>query len=70
VLQYFDEQIHKLDDREEEDFYVHCQGGYRSVIAASLMKRRGFHRIKNVHGGWGAISKTHIPVSTPVASPA
>jgi rhodanese-related sulfurtransferase len=70
VLQYFDEHIHKLDEREEEDFYVHCQGGYRSVIAASLMKRRGFQRIKNVHGGWGAISKTHIPVSMPVASPA
>ncbi|MFI5134813.1 MAG: rhodanese-like domain-containing protein [Chitinophagales bacterium] len=65
VLQEIDEQLRKLDDREDEDFYVYCGAGYRSMVAASWMKRKGYHRIKNVHGGWKAISKTEIPVVTP-----
>jgi rhodanese-related sulfurtransferase len=44
-----------LDDAQ--NMYVHCQGGYRSVIAASLIKREGFHNIRNVVGGWNAISQ-------------
>lgn len=35
------------------------------MIAASLLKRRGFHQIRNVSGGWQAISKTDIPVEIP-----
>jgi len=64
VLQEIDEQIHKLDDKDDEDFYVHCGVGYRSMVAASWLKRKGYHNIKNVHGGWKAISKTEIPVVT------
>jgi rhodanese-related sulfurtransferase len=37
---------------EHDNLYVHCGGGYRSVIAASLMKRQGFHNLRNVTGGW------------------
>jgi hydroxyacylglutathione hydrolase len=37
--------------------YVHCAGGYRSVIAASMMKRQGIHNLRNVSGGWGEIKK-------------
>lgn len=44
--------------------YVHCAGGYRSMIAASILKARGVHDFKEVAGGWGAISKTGIPVAT------
>jgi hydroxyacylglutathione hydrolase len=40
---------------EEQNYYVHCQGGYRSVIAASLLKRQGFHNLRNVLGGWNKI---------------
>lgn len=40
---------------EEQNIYVHCQGGYRSVIAASLMKRQGIHNLRNVLGGWNKI---------------
>lgn len=40
---------------EEQNLYVHCAGGYRSVIAASLLKRQGFHNLRNVLGGWGKI---------------
>lgn len=44
-----------LDD--SQNVYVHCLGGYRSVIAASLIKKEGFHNIRNVVGGWNAISQ-------------
>jgi len=40
---------------ESQNIYVHCAGGYRSVIAASLIKREGFHNVRNVVGGWNAI---------------
>jgi len=40
---------------EEQNLYVHCAGGYRSVIAASLLKRQGFHNLRNVTGGWSKI---------------
>ena len=40
---------------ETHNIYVHCGGGYRSVIAASLLKRQGIHNLRNVTGGWGKI---------------
>lgn len=42
---------------EHQNLYVHCAGGYRSVIAASIMKRQGIHNLRNILGGWGTISK-------------
>lgn len=42
---------------EKSNIYVHCAGGYRSVIAASLMKREGFHNLRNVLGGWDKIQE-------------
>ncbi|WP_291908144.1 MBL fold metallo-hydrolase [Chitinophaga sp. CB10] len=42
-----------LADMEDNlNFYVHCQGGYRSIIACSLLKREGIHNIRNVEGGY------------------
>ena len=41
-----------------KDFYVHCAGGYRSVIAASILKARGYSKVIDVAGGYGAIKKT------------
>lgn len=46
-------QIAGLDDNQ--NLYLHCAGGYRSVIAASLIKRQGIHNVRNVLGGWGKI---------------
>jgi hydroxyacylglutathione hydrolase len=40
---------------DQQNVYVHCTGGYRSVIAASLLKRQGIHNIRNVVGGWNKI---------------
>ena len=43
------------DIEENHNIYVHCGGGYRSVIASSLLKRQGIHNLRNVLGGWNAI---------------
>lgn len=40
---------------ENDNIYVHCAGGYRSVIAASLIKRQGIHNLRNVLGGYEEI---------------
>lgn len=45
---------------KDKDFYIHCAGGYRSVIAASILKSRGYHNVIDVAGGYGAIKKTNI----------
>ena len=45
---------------KEEDFYIHCAGGYRSVIAASILKSRGYHNVIDVAGGYAAIRGTNI----------
>jgi hydroxyacylglutathione hydrolase len=42
---------------ENENIYVHCAGGYRSVIAASILKKEGIHNIRNVLGGWSKIKE-------------
>jgi len=52
---------HLSEFPEKETFYVHCAGGYRSVIAASILKSRGIHNLVDVAGGYTAIKKTNIP---------
>jgi hydroxyacylglutathione hydrolase len=42
---------------DTQNVYVHCEGGYRSVIASSLLKRQGIHNIRNVVGGWNKIKE-------------
>lgn len=44
----------------EKSFYLHCAGGYRSMIAASILKSRGIHDFKEVEGGFAAIAKTNV----------
>lgn len=45
------------DFEEEQNIYVHCAGGYRSVIASSIMKKEGIHNLRNVVGGWNKIKE-------------
>ncbi|WBX76325.1 rhodanese-like domain-containing protein [Tenacibaculum ovolyticum] len=45
---------------KEENFYIHCAGGYRSVIASSILKARGYHNVIDVAGGYKAIKETNI----------
>ncbi len=50
----------------ENNLYIHCAGGYRSVIAASLLKRQGYHNLRNVLGGYSKIKQVkNIPTVTP-----
>ncbi len=50
----------------DNNLYVHCAGGYRSVIAASILKRHGYHNLRNVLGGFGKIKEQKtIPIVMP-----
>jgi rhodanese-related sulfurtransferase len=42
---------------ENDNLYLHCQGGYRSIIASSLLKRQGIHNFRNITGGWNKIKE-------------
>ncbi len=49
------------DVNPEEHFYVHCAGGYRSMIAASILQARGYRNFTEVEGGFEAMAETNIP---------
>lgn len=49
--------LHIAQLEDDKNIYVHCAGGYRSVIAASLLKKQGYHNVRNILGGWGAIKE-------------
>jgi glyoxylase-like metal-dependent hydrolase (beta-lactamase superfamily II)/rhodanese-related sulfurtransferase len=53
----------------EETMYVHCQGGYRSMIASSILKARGFHNLIDIAGGYAAIKKNTDIVCTDYVCP-
>jgi rhodanese-related sulfurtransferase len=61
-----DLNAHMYAFTKEETHYLHCAGGYRSVIAASILKSRGIHNLVNVLGGFSAIKEAGIPVSQEV----
>ena len=42
---------------DNQNLYVHCAGGYRSIIASSILKREGIHNLRNVLGGWAKIKE-------------
>jgi hydroxyacylglutathione hydrolase len=49
------------DINDDEHFYVHCAGGYRSMIAASVLQARGYRNFTEIEGGFKAISNTTLP---------
>jgi hydroxyacylglutathione hydrolase len=40
---------------DDDNLYIHCAGGYRSVIAASILKKEGWHNLRNINGGFDAL---------------
>jgi glyoxylase-like metal-dependent hydrolase (beta-lactamase superfamily II)/rhodanese-related sulfurtransferase len=58
-LDYINENMEDID--RENEYHIHCAGGYRSMIAASILKSRGFHKVVDIAGGFASISKTSIP---------
>ena len=51
------------DFPKDQPFILHCAGGYRSMIAASMLKQRGFDNFVDVVGGFTAIKNTKLPVT-------
>ncbi len=45
-------------DDDHNNLYVHCQSGYRSMIACSLLKKEGIHNLRNVLGGFNKLKST------------
>tara|TARA_R110000868_G_scaffold91812_10_gene254511 strand:+ start:2603 stop:4018 length:1416 start_codon:yes stop_codon:yes gene_type:complete len=60
-LDYINENMTQID--KNKAYYVHCAGGYRSVIAASILKARGFNQLVNIEGGFDELKNTGIPIS-------
>ncbi len=58
-LAYINDWIHEINP--EEHFYLHCAGGYRSMMAASILQARGFRNFSEIEGGFNAIAKTTVP---------
>jgi len=61
ALNYIDKNMNEIDANKA--YHIHCAGGYRSVIAASILKARGFHKVTDVAGGFSAIKKTDLPLT-------
>ena len=60
-LDFVNEQLAEVP--KDENFYLHCAGGYRSVIMASILKARGYHNMINVEKGIAGIRKTGLPLT-------
>lgn len=58
-LDFINEQLASYP--KDKHFYMHCAGGYRSMIAASILKSRGYDNFTEIAGGFNAISKTSLP---------
>jgi hydroxyacylglutathione hydrolase len=58
-LAYINEWLRDVDPKQH--FFLHCAGGYRSMIAASILQARGYRNFSEVAGGFNAIAKTNVP---------
>ncbi|TKC61070.1 MBL fold metallo-hydrolase [Pedobacter hiemivivus] len=57
-LDYINDWTTEID--HNDTYYVHCAGGYRSMIAASILKARGVEQVIDIAGGYGAIKNTDL----------
>jgi glyoxylase-like metal-dependent hydrolase (beta-lactamase superfamily II)/rhodanese-related sulfurtransferase len=48
------------DINPDEHFFLHCAGGYRSMMAASILQARGYRNFSEIEGGFNAIAKTKV----------
>ncbi|MDN5578067.1 MAG: MBL fold metallo-hydrolase [Chryseobacterium sp.] len=58
-LAYINDWINNVDPQQH--FFLHCAGGYRSMIAASILQARGYRNFTEVEGGFAAIGQTKVP---------
>ncbi|MEZ4776397.1 MAG: rhodanese-like domain-containing protein [Bacteroidia bacterium] len=60
-LDFINQNMHRIE--KGKTLFLHCKSGYRSMIAASILKARGIASIVDVEGGWDALLKTSIPTT-------
>lgn len=60
-LDTINQNMKELDPAQE--YHLHCAGGYRSVIAASILRSRGFEQLVNIEGGFTALKETPLAVT-------
>lgn len=60
-LAYINDWINDVDT--EQHFYLLCAGGYRSMMAASILLARGYRNFTEIEGGFNAIAQTDVPKS-------
>ena len=60
-LDFIRGNVDELD--KEKEYFVHCKGGYRSMIASSILKANGIHNIVEIEGGMDAIVQTNVPIT-------
>lgn len=58
-LDFINENMNQLD--REKPYFIHCAGGYRSAIAASILGARGFEHLTDIQGGFEALKQTDLP---------
>ena len=59
-LNIIDSKVGKLD--KSKTYYIHCAGGYRSMIACSILKRMGFDSLFDIKGGFAQIRKSELEI--------
>ncbi|ADQ16030.1 Rhodanese domain protein [Leadbetterella byssophila DSM 17132] len=60
-LDFINENLSELD--KDQTYYIHCAGGYRSMIFASILKSRGFENVVDIQGGYKALVETGTPTT-------
>ena len=58
-LDFINKNMNRLD--RNETYHLHCLGGYRSMITASILKARGFANVVDIAEGWRAIEESEVP---------
>lgn len=66
ALDFINQQMHEI--KREDAYYLHCRSGYRSTIAGSILKARGFENLVNVHAAFDDITKSSIPTTAVACS--
>ena len=60
-LDFINKNMSELD--RDTKYYLHCAGGYRSMITASILKSRGFEQVVNIQGGFKELVETNLPMT-------
>ena len=61
ALDYINKQMSEVN--KDTEYYMHCRSGYRSTVAASILKARGFEKLINIHGIFDEVISAGIPTT-------